>query len=100
MQENWVLCRIFLKRRDSKNEEENITHEVFNSRNTRANSGNKKKPVFYDFMAREGEDLNGSVAASTSFSGSSGITHELTTNESDDHEESSSFTTFRRKQWP
>ncbi|XP_070044370.1 NAC domain-containing protein 83-like [Nicotiana tomentosiformis] len=98
-QEKWVLCRIFLKRRDSKNEEENITHEVFNNRNTRANSGNKKKPMFYDFMAREREDLNGSVAASTSFSGSSGITHELTTNESDDHEESSSFTTFR-KQWP
>ncbi|OIT31902.1 PREDICTED: NAC domain-containing protein 83-like [Nicotiana attenuata] len=100
-QENWVLCRIFLKRKDGKNKEEDITHQVFNSRNTSANSGNKKKAVFYDFMAREREDLNGSVPASTSFSGSSGIT-ELTANESDDHEESSSsFNSFtRRKQCP
>ncbi|XP_059316504.1 NAC domain-containing protein 83-like [Lycium ferocissimum] len=80
-QENWVLCRIFLKKRGSnKSEEENM---VLN--NTTSCTGEKNKLVFYDFMARE------------SMSGSSGIT-ELSTNESDhDHEESSSCNSFRRK---
>ncbi|KAJ8574373.1 hypothetical protein K7X08_026178 [Anisodus acutangulus] len=104
IQDNWVLCRIFLKRRGNKNEDENITH---NSRNTGvitsttlSTSEKKIRPVlFYDFMAKD--HMNGvPVSSSSSISGSnSGIT-EVTTNESDDHEESTSsftcFTTFRR----
>ncbi|KAJ8529147.1 hypothetical protein K7X08_035982 [Anisodus acutangulus] len=105
IQGNWVLCHIFLKRRSNKNEDENITH---NSRNTgvitsttiSTSEKKKKKPIlFYDFMAKD--HMNG-VPVSSSISGSiSGITEVTTTNESDDHEESSSFntsfTTFRRK---
>ncbi|XP_059278243.1 NAC domain-containing protein 83-like [Lycium ferocissimum] len=103
IQGNWVICRIFLKRRGNKNDQdENMTthNEVFNSRNrgaiTTITTSEKKKPVlFYDFMARE--HLNGVAAVSSS---NSGITELSTTNESDDHEESSTFnslTTFRRK---
>ncbi|KAF9689006.1 hypothetical protein SADUNF_Sadunf01G0046900 [Salix dunnii] len=92
--ENWVLCRIFLKKRGSKNEE-----------NIQAGNENRlpklrtTKPVFYDFMTKEKTtDLN--LAPSSSSSGSSGITEEVPCNESDDHEESSScnsFPYFRRK---
>ncbi|KAG5002384.1 hypothetical protein AAZX31_08G350100 [Glycine max] len=63
--ENWVLCRIFLKRRiGAKNGEES-----------------NSKVVFYDFLAQNKTDSSSSVA--------SGITHE-----SDEHEESSSSNTF------
>ncbi|KAK4357669.1 hypothetical protein RND71_023279 [Anisodus tanguticus] len=73
-EENWVLWRIFLKKRgSSKNEEEQVLDR-----------GAKSKLIFYDFMARE------------SMSGSSGIT-EISTNESDDHEETTSCNSFRRK---
>lgn len=120
IQGNWVICRIFLKKRgNTKNKEENMTthDEVRNgeidndshvvsvkmsSRDSEAlasaNSELKKKAsiIFYDFMGRN--NSNG-LAASTS---SSGITDLTTTNEeSDDHEESTSsfnnFTTFKRK---
>lgn len=67
--ENWVLCRIFLKKRSgAKNGEE--SNKVRNS-----------KVVFYDFLAQNKTDSSSSVA--------SGITHE-----SDEHEESSSSNTF------
>ena len=93
--ENWVLCRIFLKKRGSKNEEENSQVVAKKPRNDR--------PVFYDFMTKERRaDLN--LAPSSSSSGSSGIT-DLSSNESDDHEESTSncntstaFPYCRRKQ--
>lgn len=79
LQENWVLCRIVLKRRS--NNDEAVA--------TRNSSGSE--PVFYDFMSREKADLNYS-------SGSSGITEISNRNESDDHdhdhEESSSCNTF------
>ncbi|CAK7336104.1 unnamed protein product, partial [Dovyalis caffra] len=92
--ENWVLCRIFLKKRGTKNEEENIQ---FGNGN-RLPKLRTTKPVFYDFMTKERTtDLN--LAPSSSSSGSSGIT-EASCNESDDHEESSScnsFPYFRRK---
>ncbi|XP_061367623.1 NAC domain-containing protein 83 [Gastrolobium bilobum] len=95
--ENWVLCRIFWKRRGAKNGDDrdalrptldNITRKVRNSR-----------MVFYDFLAQNKTDLNRVPASSSS--GTSGIT-ELSTNdnESDEHEESSSSNTFpyfRRK---
>lgn len=97
-QENWVLCRIFLKKRsnNNKNDEEALPIQVEN----RASGGG---PVFYDFMAREKRaDLNRIPANSSS--GSSGITEVSNHNGSDDHEESSScnsFTTsFRRKHCP
>lgn len=92
--ENWVLCRIFLKKRGSRNDEEQVQ------------SGNENvvckpritSPVFYDFLTKGRVNLN-TVPCSSS-SGSSGIT-EVSCNESDDHEESSScngFPNFRRKQ--
>ncbi|EEF50084.1 NAC domain-containing protein 83 [Ricinus communis] len=91
--DNWVLCRIFLKKRSNKNEEDNLhignENRVCKLRNT--------KPVFYEFLTKDRTDLN--LAPCSSSSGSSGIT-EVSSNESDDHEESSScnsFPYFRRK---
>lgn len=93
--ENWVLCRIFLKKRGSKNEDENLQTGVDHAvvRKPRIT-----RPVFYDFMTKDRANLN--LAPTSSSSGSSGIT-EVSSNESDDHEESSScnsFPYFRRKQ--
>ncbi|KAL3511483.1 hypothetical protein ACH5RR_030884 [Cinchona calisaya] len=80
-QEKWVLCRIFLKKRSEKSEDE---------------AKNNGGVVFYDFMAKDT-----SVSSSSSSGGSSGIT-EVSSNDSDDHEEQSSscnsFSNFRRKQ--
>ncbi|KAK7374978.1 hypothetical protein VNO80_08422 [Phaseolus coccineus] len=81
--ENWVLCRIFLKRRSGRNGEEmgSLRGRVDN-RKVR-----KLKMVFYDFLAQNKTYSSSSAA--------SGITHE-----SDEHEESSSSNTFpyfRRK---
>ncbi|KAL3379681.1 hypothetical protein AABB24_000407 [Solanum stoloniferum] len=106
IQGNWVICRIFLKKRgNTKNKEENMTtHDEIINREVgkdsplvsvkmsprcsetlaSANSEGKKKTsmIFYDFM---GKDNSNGVAASSS---SSGITDLTTTNEeSDDHEE-------------
>ncbi|KAK7394106.1 hypothetical protein VNO78_14625 [Psophocarpus tetragonolobus] len=82
--ENWVLCRIFLKRRNgAKNREEKDIDTLRPSRKVRV--------VFYDFLAQNKTDSSSSAA--------SGIT-ELSTHESDEHEESSSSNTFpyfRRK---
>lgn len=89
-QENWVLCRIFLKKRNNKNE-----GDVTPQKNVAAASG----PVFFDFMARERADLN--LLPASSSSGSSGITEISKNHETDDHEENSSCNTlantFRRK---
>lgn len=89
MQENWVLCRIFLKRRGGE------------AAAAAVNGGETPAPVFYDFMAKERADLN--VVPANSSSGSSGITQISGKNEAaDDHEESSSCnsfpSSFRRKQ--
>lgn len=93
--ENWVLCRIFLKRRSgAKNGEEkemeNLRPSLDNINISRKVS-NSSKVVFYDFLAQNKTD--------SSSSGASGIT-EVSTHESDEHEESSSsnsFSYFRRK---
>ncbi|KAJ6428427.1 hypothetical protein OIU84_023788 [Salix udensis] len=62
--ENWVLCRIFLKKRGSKNEEENIQA----GNDNRLPKLRTTKPVFYDFMTKEKTtDLN--LAPSSSSSG-------------------------------
>lgn len=87
--DNWVLCRIFLKKRSGKNEDDNVVQ-----------SGNDKavdkvkiaRPVYYDFMTKNRTDLN--VAPASSSSGSSGVTEISTNNEVDDHEESSSCNSF------
>ncbi|CAK9171915.1 unnamed protein product [Ilex paraguariensis] len=95
-QENWVLCRIFLKKRSMKND-----NEITQSHNdNRARSLGNNKPVFYDFLAKDKTGLN--LAPASSSSGLSGIT-EVSCNETDDHEESSScnnFTSSMRKPWP
>ena len=81
-----------MKKRGSKIGEENI--QLCND--NKARKLRTAKPVFYDFMRKERTDLN---LAPSSSSGSSGIT-DITCNESDDHEESSScnsFPYFRRK---
>ncbi|KAE8686882.1 ONAC010 protein [Hibiscus syriacus] len=79
--ENWVLCRIFLKKRGAKND------EVGKPRTT-------SRPVFYDFLTK---DLN--LVPSSSSSVSSGIT-QVSSNDTDDHEETSccnSLPYFRTK---
>lgn len=90
--DNWVLCRIFLKKRGAKSEDEETCTKIGGT------GANGPKPVFYDFMRKEERaDLN--LVPTSSSSGSSGVT-EVSSNESDDHEESScnSFPYFRRKQ--
>ncbi|XP_059656602.1 NAC domain-containing protein 83-like [Cornus florida] len=93
--ENWVLCRIFLKKRSSKNDDEMVTQSDSCNRVRRVRNGN---PVFYDFMAKDKTDMKGCSASSAS--NSSGIT-EVSAHESGDHEESSSCnsfsSSFRRK---
>nr|AID55355.1 NAC protein 4 [Actinidia chinensis] len=91
--ENWVLCRIFLKKRSTKNDQE-ITQ--LNNCDTVKTLG-KTGPVFFDFLAKKRTDLNLTPASSSS--GSSVVT-QVSFHESDDHEESSScnsFSSFKRK---
>ncbi|KAI3730802.1 hypothetical protein L1987_61980 [Smallanthus sonchifolius] len=98
---NWVICRIFLKKRGSnvsKNDEEKVraTNGDFTDRKSV-----KSKPVFYDFMAasKKGRtDLN--LAPVSSASGSSGITDDA--GSCDEHEENShnpdDVSNFRKNQ--
>ncbi|CAJ1845354.1 unnamed protein product [Sphenostylis stenocarpa] len=84
--ENWVLCRIFLKRRSGgRNGEEKEIESLRGRVDNR--KVRKSRVVFYDFLAQNKTDSSSSAA--------SVITHE-----SDEHEESSSssiFPYFRRK---
>ncbi|KAH1098490.1 hypothetical protein J1N35_015411 [Gossypium stocksii] len=94
--ENWVLCRIFLKKRSSgatKNEDDSLQ----SSNEKGAGKARRKSPVFYEFLSKERTNLN--LAPASSSSCSSGIT-QVSNNDKDDHEESSScnsFPYFRRK---
>ncbi|KAM7484022.1 hypothetical protein LguiA_000031 [Lonicera macranthoides] len=92
--ENWVICRIFFKKRSAKNEEE--TPKSQSGKLSRSPLVNDSKPVFYDFLAK-------AASTSSSSSGSSGIT-DASFNQSEDHDESSScnstLSTFRRKPCP
>ncbi|RAL38668.1 unnamed protein product [Cuscuta campestris] len=103
-QENWVLVRVFLKKRGSKISEEgnvrkhNISEGVACLRKTRV------EPVFYDFLTRGKGGSDTEVVSTLSSSDSSGVTEvSCDDNRADDHEESSSncnngcFTTFRRQ---
>lgn len=104
-QENWVLCRIFLKKRGARNEEDNNNNhnnlvDAMNNNNRAGANLRNIKPVFYDFLARERADLNRAPASSSS--GSSGVTEVSCNDKTDnDHEENSSssnsFTTFTRQ---
>lgn len=98
--ENWVLCRIFLKKRggSNKNDEEFITTQspqpqpaMKPQTQNNVKKTNEIRPVFYDFMAannRTTTDLN--LAPASSSSGSSGITEDASSNHSEDNQESSS----------
>ncbi|XP_010556110.1 PREDICTED: NAC domain-containing protein 83 [Tarenaya hassleriana] len=113
-EENWVLCRIFLKKRSSGKSEDDVVpcsngegnsqislDNVISSSNDGDNqSGCRKKsrPVLIDFMRKErSADMN---LAPNSPSGSSGVTTEVSSDESDGVDQSSccnSFPYFRRK---
>lgn len=86
--ENWVICRIFLKKRGnsaSKNDDEKSRLTI--TRFTDCKSM-KSKPIFYDFMAtskKRRTDLN--LTPDSSSSGSSGITDDA--GSCDEHEENS-----------
>lgn len=95
--ENWVLCRIFLKKRGSSKNDDEVTQPQpkFETRNINIAAappslGKKSnRPVFYDFMTKQRTaDLN--LAPALSSSGSSGITEASSNQSGEDHEESSS----------
>ncbi|KAG5521766.1 hypothetical protein RHGRI_034104 [Rhododendron griersonianum] len=93
--EDWVICRIFLKKRGTKHEEEMT--KSYNCE--KVGSVGENGPVFYDFLGKERADLN--LIPVSSSSGSSGVT-EVSSHESSDHdhEESNScysFSSIRRK---
>ncbi|KAK7272801.1 hypothetical protein RIF29_13841 [Crotalaria pallida] len=100
--ENWVLCRIFLKKRGGKNAED-TDKDMFSrsSKNNKVknNTATSSKLVFYDFLAQK--DNNNNNNTSSSSSDGSGITEvSSSTNELDKHDESSSCNSFpysRRK---
>ncbi|XP_042499190.1 NAC domain-containing protein 83-like [Macadamia integrifolia] len=87
--ENWVLCRIFLKKRSTKNDEENFSQPWKENRVGNLRMG---RPSFIDFMRvkNKNEPVPAPVpsSSSSSCSGSSGIT-EICSSGSD-HEESNS----------
>ncbi|KAL4353374.1 hypothetical protein GQ457_06G004990 [Hibiscus cannabinus] len=94
--ENWVLCRIFLKKRSGKNDGEGLQQSC-NNREVGELKTTSSRPVFYDFLTKDRTDLN--LVDSASSSVSSGIT-QVSSNDTEDHEESSScnsFPYFRRK---
>ncbi|CAA2995178.1 NAC domain-containing protein 83-like [Olea europaea var. sylvestris] len=85
-QENWVVCRIFLKRRSNKNDDQD---EQAQKEIRGAPTVGKSIPVFFDFMGKARTDLN--LVPVSSSSGSSGIT-EIES----DHEESSICNSYRQ----
>ncbi|GAA0146422.1 hypothetical protein LIER_06384 [Lithospermum erythrorhizon] len=101
IQDNWVLCRIFLKKRSTKSQEEIHLPSGIGSSVSDGALGNDK-PVYYDFMAKKPRMRDLNLAPAASSSGSSGVTDETSNNNgTDDHEESSScsnsLATIRRK---
>ncbi|XP_010250592.1 PREDICTED: NAC domain-containing protein 83-like [Nelumbo nucifera] len=86
--EDWVLCRIFLKKRSTKSEEE-ISQPC---KENRVRSLGMARPSFIDFMSKDRINSVSPSSSSSSSSASSGIT-EVSSNGSD-HEESSSCNSF------
>jgi len=96
--ENWVLCRIFLKRRGgAKNGEERVVKGVkpssgsnFGEVKKKNSASSSKVVVFYDFLAEKKNNTDGSSSSITISPASSGITNELDEHENEDS--SNSFT--------
>lgn len=87
LNENWVLCRISLKRRGgAKNGEERVKPSSCSNfgevkKNSASSSNSSSKVVvFYDFLAQEKNNTD----ASSSSPASSGITNELDEHENED----------------
>lgn len=79
---NWVLCRIFLKKRSTRERDEK-------------KNNNNCKPVFHQFLrTRNDTDLNLSPCSSSS--GSSGVT-EISVNNHQEQEETSSCSSYRKR---
>ncbi|KAA0044558.1 hypothetical protein IC582_017291 [Cucumis melo] len=79
---NWVLCRIFLKKRSTRERDEK-------------KKNNNCKPVFHQFLrTRNDTDLNLSPCSSSS--GSSGVT-EISVNNHQEQEETSSCSSYRKR---
>ncbi|CAI0381374.1 unnamed protein product [Linum tenue] len=102
--ENWVLCRIFLKKRGANNKNEEETRSSIKPK-TGTTTPTTRKVVFYNFMKKDNKTRDLNVVPCGSSSASSGIT-EVSSNESKENEgeeeESSSnchysFPYFRRK---
>ncbi|XP_057755225.1 NAC domain-containing protein 83-like isoform X5 [Arachis stenosperma] len=92
--QNWVLCRIFFKRRAPANAKNVLLDHNSHSASaseafTISHVGSNSKVVFYDFLAQNRADLNRVPPPASSTSGTSGIT-----TESDEHEDSSSCNSF------
>ncbi|CAK8540506.1 unnamed protein product [Lathyrus sativus] len=89
LNENWVLCRIFLKKRAAtKNGRETVTVKpeiMVNNNLGKVNNSDSKVVVFYDFLAQSNSNKN--TVASSNSPATSGITDERNDHE---NEESSS----------
>ncbi|EOA22025.1 hypothetical protein CARUB_v10002548mg [Capsella rubella] len=106
--QNWVLCRIFLKKRagnkndDDDGDSRNLRYINNNSNDQidiitttdQTNEDDKTKPIFFDFMRKERTtDLNLMPSSPCSDHASSGVTTEIF---SSSDEETSSCNSFRR----
>ncbi|KAF8109415.1 hypothetical protein N665_0096s0028 [Sinapis alba] len=86
--QNWVLCRIFLKKRAG-NDDDSEHIEIITTNQTE----DKTKPIFFDFMRKESTtDLNLLPGSPTSDHASSVLTTEIFSSD----EETSSCNSFRR----
>ena len=98
--QNWVLCRIFLKKRaGNKSDEDDGDNRNIRYDNdqieivTTNQTEDKTKPIFFDFMRKERTtDLNLLPSSSSSDHASSGLTTEIFSSD----EETSSCNSFRR----
>ncbi|KAG2240275.1 hypothetical protein Bca52824_090918 [Brassica carinata] len=98
--QNWVLCRIFLKKRagdkngDDDGDNRNVRYDNDQTEIITTNqTEDKTKPIFFDFMRKEKTtDLNLLPGSPTSDHASSGLTTEIFSSD----EETSSCNSFRR----
>lgn len=105
--QNWVLCRIFLKKRaGNKNDDDdgdnrtlrysdnnNNSNEQIEIITTNQSEEDETKPIFFDFMRKERTtDLNLLPSSPSSDHASSGVTTEIFSSD----EETSSCNSFRR----
>ncbi|XP_010530936.1 PREDICTED: NAC domain-containing protein 83-like [Tarenaya hassleriana] len=111
--ENWVLCRVFLKKRgnSSKNEDDVVScgfsrircsnsndtdgHNVINNNDDEDDDRKKSRPVLIDFMRKE-QSKDSNFAASSG-SDSSVVTAEISLDDVEESSSCNSFPCFRRK---